>query len=114
MRMSDWSSDVCSSDLQRGRRRSRAARLCWPRRIRRKSSSLHPVQSDFLENVAGFGPVFIDLDMQEEVNGLAEDFRQFLARRFAAGTALGAALAGRSDGVEGQRVSGRVDLGDGC
>src|SRR3546814_2027014 len=34
MRISDWSSDVCSSDLSTGMRRGRGGRSCgWPHRV---------------------------------------------------------------------------------
>src|SRR5690606_23291560 len=58
-----------------------------PRRTRspspRSASSLHPVQAHFLEHLAAFGPVLVDLHMQEQVYRHAELLAQLLARRFA-------------------------------
>src|SRR3546814_16624737 len=46
MRISDWSSDVCSSDLQERWQGARKARLDTRSRVRRREQNLHPVRAE--------------------------------------------------------------------
>src|SRR3546814_6935866 len=66
MRISDWSSDVCSSDLPRGRghargRRSAGRQAVLGRRPHRQGPTgpRRPAASDRLDGAAGLGPVLV-------------------------------------------------------
>src|SRR5579863_3259724 len=57
------------------------------------TASAHPVEADLLIDLLGVGPVFIDLDVDEQMDLEAEQLAQFLARCLADGLDSGAALA---------------------
>src|SRR3546814_20408818 len=96
MRISDWSSDVCSSDLQR------CARSC----VKLSSQRLLLTRSHFVfpaDRILDVGP-----DPCRFGIGAGQLSNEFGHRRVGVVVAL---AKDRKSGVSGKSVSGRVDLG---
>src|SRR3546814_11139027 len=113
MRISDWSSDVCSSDLKRGAGMRGMTDLWTSAEIAAatggKASAPFVVSGvAFDSREVGSGDLFIAL------SGEATDGHRFVGQAFAAGAA-GAIVgrAGRESVVYGKGVSVRLDFG-GC
>src|SRR3546814_11563898 len=116
MRISDWSSDVCSSDLQPGAALPRR-HIGFGDRVARLRQPDSVVGDDDADDIAG---AYIELRVDRARTVMIGFFRLFFdsldgildnVRRRLAPAAAVADPRYRPSGVSGKRVSGRVDLG---
>src|SRR3546814_17930892 len=98
MRISEWSSDLCSSDLSRGQELAHDAQVCARGDRQELRQSLHEPQDDGLENVharLSVGPEAVGQNALPEFECVD-------------GPAL---VEDRKSDVKGTRASARVDPG---
>src|SRR3546814_18491560 len=114
MRISDWSSDVCSSDLPRavggqrllprdaGRAGERHGAGVGERDARRRL--FDPIEPDVAIDAAVFVPILLDLDVKVEVDGVAEQRGKLGAGLGAAFLDTAALLSERAPALGGPRA----------